>query len=198
MVEFLYKNKGGSDVTATIGSGSFVLARSKTDKWYKGFIPVTTTSAGVLELSLSGKAPIEIKDVHIKNLSGKVYVLFDSTEFGGEITCVYGAAGTDLTFAEAPIIEGKQFSGWYNGSDKFTATSFPSSSVSLKAQMTNGGEKVDGDCDGDGVCNTTDLAKMKLYLAKIDTKIADGADMNGDGKVNAIDLVLLYKELVGN
>ncbi|MBE6739989.1 MAG: hypothetical protein E7565_06710 [Ruminococcaceae bacterium] len=198
MVEFLYKNKGGNDVTATVGSDSFVMKRSKADDWNKGFIPVTTTSAGVLELSLSGKAPIEIKDVYIKNLSGKVYVLFDSTEFGGEITCVYGAAGTDLTFAEAPIVEGKQFSGWYNGSEKFTSTSFPISSVSLKAQMGEAGETVKGDCDGDGVCNTTDLAKMKLYLAKIDSKIADGADMNGDSKVNAIDLVLLYNALVGN
>ena len=198
MVEFLYKNKGGNDVTATVGSGSFVMKRAKADNWYKGFIPVTTTSAGVLELSLSGKSPVEIKDVHIKNLSGKVYVLFDSTEFGGEITCVYGAAGTDLTYAEAPIIEGKQFSGWYNGSTKFTSASFPTSSVSLKAQMGEAGETVKGDCDGDGVLDSVDLAKMKFYLAKKDSKIADGADMNGDSKVNAIDLILLYKALAGN
>lgn len=198
MVEFLYKNKGGSDVTATVGSGSFVMKRSKADNWYKGYIPVTTTAAGIMELSLSGKSAVEIKDVHIKNLNGKVYVLFDSTEFGGEITCVYGTSGAALTYASAPIIEGKQFSGWYNGSTKFTATSFPASSVSLTAQMVDGGETVDGDCDGDGVCNSSDLAKMKLYLAKIDSKIADGADINHDGKINAIDLVLLYKELAGN
>ncbi len=197
MVEFLYKNNGGSDVNVTVGSGSFLLGSSKSDKWYKGFVPVTVSSAGVLTLSASGKSGVEIKDVYIKNLRGMVYVLFDSTEFGGEVTCKYGTAGATLTYAESPIIEGKQFSGWYNGSTKFTATTFPTSSVLLVAQMTEAGEMVDGDCDGDGKCDTVDLAKLKLYLAKIDSKVADGADINGDGKVNAIDLVLLYNILIG-
>ncbi len=198
MVEFLYKNNGGSDVTVTVGSGSFLLGRSKTDKWYKGFVPVTVSSAGILALSASGNSAVEIKDVYIKNLSGLVYVLFDSTEFGGEVTCAYGTAGANLTLAESPIVEGKQFSGWYNGDAKFTDKVFPASSVSLKAQMTEAGEKVDGDCDGDGVCDSIDLAKLKLYLAKIDSKIADGADINSDGKINAIDLVLLYNILADN
>ncbi len=197
MVEFLYKNKGCEDVAVTIGSGTSVLIGSKYDKWYSAYVPVTVSSAGILEMSLSGKSVLEIKDVHIKDISGKVYVLFDSTEFGGELTCAYGTAGATLTLAESPIIDGKQFSGWYNGSSKFTSNVFPNSSVVLKAKMAEAGQKVKGDCDGDGVCSAVDVAKLKLYLAKIDTKVADGADINNDGKVNAIDLVLLYNILAG-
>ena len=197
MVEFLYKNNGGSDVTVTVGSNSCVLGRSKFDKWYKGYVPVTVSSAEILTLTASGKSAVEIKNVYIKNLSGLVYVLFDSTEFGGELTCKYGTAGANLPLAESPIIEGKQFSGWYNGGTKFTDNTFPASSVSLKAQMAEGGTIISGDCDGDGTCDSVDLAKLKLYLAKIDNKVADGADINSDGKVNAIDLVLLHNLLVG-
>lgn len=196
MVEFLYKNKGGTDVTLTAESGSFVAKRNTPDTWRKGYIPVTATSTGALTLSASGSSTLEIKDVYIKDLSGLVYILFDSTEYGGGVTAVYGEAGSAISFPANPIVSGKQFGGWYNGSTKFTATVFPSDSVSLTATMVLAGTNVAGDCDGDGKCNTTDLAKMKLYLAKVDSEIAAGADMNGDGKVNAIDLVLLYKELL--
>lgn len=198
MVEFLYKNSGDSDVTVTIGSASCTLKSGKVDKWRKGYIPVNITSQAELELFASGKSEIEIKDVYVKNINNKVYVLFDSTEFDGELTAVYGEVNSDLTFAECPIIDGKQFGGWYNGSTKFTATKFPSSSVTLIAKMQESQEKVSGDSNGDGVCNTVDLAKMKLYLVKIDTKIAEGADINEDGNINAVDLVLLYNILVGN
>ncbi len=198
MVEFLYKNNGGSDVTVTVGSNTFTLGRGKSDKWYKGYVPVTTTAAGVISLSASGKSAVEIKDVHIKNLSGMVYMLFDSTEFGGEVVAVYGAAGSSISFPANPIVSGKQFGGWFNGDTQFTATVFPSTSVSLVAKMTTAGEVVKGDSNGDGVCNSSDLAKMKLYLAKVDKVAAEGADINGDGKINAVDLVLLYNTLAVN
>ncbi len=195
MVEFLYKNNGNLDVTV---NDSLVLTPSKEDKWYKGYVPVTLTATGDITLSLSGKSAVEIKDVYIKNLGSDVfYVIFDSTEFGGEISCVYGTAGSNLTLASAPIVEGKWFDGWYNGDQKFEGETFPNSSVILKAKMKVAGEKAIGDCNGDGICNAVDVADMKLYLAKINVKIADGADMNDDGKVNAIDLVLLSRKLAG-
>ncbi len=197
MVEFLYKNKGGTDVTLSINSGSFVAKRNTPNQWCKGYIPVTATTTGALVLSASGNSKLEIKDVYIKDITGKVYVMFDSTEFGGEITAVYGAEGDEINFPANPIVSGMKFDGWYNGSTKFTGTTFPAASVSLTASMVSSGESVAGDCDGDGICNTTDLAKMKHYLAKIDVQIAESADINGDGKINAIDLVLLKKQLAG-
>ena len=196
MVEFLYKNKGGTDVTATIGSSSVTLGRAKADKWYKGFIPVTATATSALMLNAEGNSSLEIKDVYIKDLTDLVYVIFDSTEFGGELTAIYGAAGETMNAPANPIVEGKSFDGWYNGATKVDTDVFPASSVSLTAKMVDGGEIKAGDCDGDGNVNTTDLAKMKLYLAKVDTKVAAGADINNDGKVNAIDLVRLYNQLM--
>lgn len=195
MVEFLYKNTGDHNVTLTVGGGSFTAQSGKSDKWYKGFIPATASSTGILTLSATGNSSLEIKEVYIKDLSDKVCVIFDSTQYGGELTAVYGTKGSAIDFPANPIVPGKKFAGWYNGSSKFTSTVFPDSSVSLTAKMTLAGGTVDGDCDGDGKCDSSDLAKMKLYLAKVDIQITDGADMNGDGKINAIDLVLLHMAL---
>lgn len=197
MVEFLYKNNGASDVTLSAGGGSFKAEAGKADKWYKGYIPATASSTGALTLNAQGSSSLEIKNVYIKDLTGKSYIIFDSTEFGGEITAVYGEVGTAISFPANPIVKGMQFDGWYNGGTKFTATEFPTNSVSLVAEMTEGGEVIAGDCDGDGKMDAVDLAKLKLYLAKIDIAVYDGADINSDGKVNAIDLVLLHKKLAG-
>ncbi len=196
MVEFLYKNNGSADVTLTADGSTFIAESGKNDVWYKGFIPVTATATSALILNAEGSSSLEIKDVYIKDLTDLVYVIFDSTEYGGELTAIYGTAGETMTAPANPIVEGKSFDGWYNGSTKVDSTVFPNASVYLVAKMSDGGEAVEGDCDGDGVCNTTDLAKMKLYLAKVDTKVAKGADINNDGKVNAIDLVRLYNQLM--
>lgn len=197
MVEFLYKNTGDHNVTLnfTNASGSFTAQSGKSDKWYKGFIPATASSTDILTLNATGNSSLEIKEVYIKDLSDKVYIIFDSTEYGGELTAVYGTQGSAIDFPANPIVSGKKFVGWYNGSSKFTSTVFPSSSVSLTARMVLAGGTAQGDCDGDGACDSSDLAKMKLYLAKVDIQITEGADMNGDGKINAIDLVLLHNKL---
>lgn len=58
-------------------------------------------------------------------------------------------------------------------------------------------ETVVGDVDGDGDCDGTDLAILKLNLAGAGNAVTDGADMNGDGNVNASDLALLKLKLAG-
>ena len=54
-----------------------------------------------------------------------------------------------------------------------------------------------GDVDDDKKVDTTDLAKMKLFLVGAVTEIGDGADVNEDGKVDTTDLALLKLYLAG-
>ena len=59
-------------------------------------------------------------------------------------------------------------------------------------------DAVAGDVDGDGKVNTTDLAKLKLYLAGASSNIDfNGADMDGKDGVNTTDLALLKLYLAG-
>ena len=53
-------------------------------------------------------------------------------------------------------------------------------------------DTVKGDVNGDGVLNTKDIVLMKKYLLGEATDIdADGADMNGDQKINVADMIYL-------
>ena len=197
MVEFLYKNKSGTNVTLSIEEGSFIARRNTPNTWCKGYIPVTADST-LITLSADGNSTLEIKDIYIRDITGKFYVIFDSTEFGGEVTAVYGVKDEKISFPANPIVSGMKFSGWYDSNQNlFEDTTFLKQAVYLKAEMEKSGKIVLGDCDGDEDYDTTDLAVMKLYLAKAEKQIAEGADINADGKVNAIDLVLLYKILAG-
>ncbi len=58
-------------------------------------------------------------------------------------------------------------------------------------------EIVYGDCNGDEVVNTTDLAALKLYLAA-SGDVEAGADCNGDGIINTADLAVLKLYLAGS
>lgn len=57
--------------------------------------------------------------------------------------------------------------------------------------------ETEGDCNGDGEVNTTDLAVMKLFLAGAGEIDKSGADLNGDGEVNTTDLAELKLLLAG-
>lgn len=54
----------------------------------------------------------------------------------------------------------------------------------------------DGDCNGDGSVNTTDLAVLKLFLAG-EGDITSAGDINGDGEINTTDLAELKLLLAG-
>lgn len=53
-----------------------------------------------------------------------------------------------------------------------------------------------GDVNGDGIINTTDLAKLKLYLAAIEKTVSSFADYDKNGTVNTTDLAFLKLYLV--
>ena len=50
-----------------------------------------------------------------------------------------------------------------------------------------------GDIDGNGTVDAADYAALKLYIVgrNVEAFVPEAADLNGDGKVNAQDLVLL-------
>ena len=55
-----------------------------------------------------------------------------------------------------------------------------------------------GDTDGDKKVDTTDLAKMKLYLVGAVDTVNEGADIDMNGKVDTVDLALLKLYLAGS
>ncbi|MEE0945886.1 MAG: dockerin type I domain-containing protein [Acutalibacteraceae bacterium] len=191
VVEFLYKNNGG-EATVSTGSGTFDVLENENDRWYKGFVPVTLSSDGKIELSVTGETQLEIKDVYIRNLDSQVYIIFDSREYDGRVEIVYGTPSSPLEYAVNPVKDGMKFDGWYNGNIKFGSSQFPSASFTLNAKMVESGESIKGDSNGDGNVNTTDVALLKLYLAGRDVTVTMDADVSGDGKINSVDLVLLY------
>jgi hypothetical protein len=58
-------------------------------------------------------------------------------------------------------------------------------------------DKIIGDCNGDGLFDTTDLAEMKLYLAGLHEMLCANGDVNDDGKVDTTDLAEVKLMLAG-
>ncbi len=194
VIEFFYKSTESATISAA--GGKFEVYAGENEKWHKGFIPVTVSSASVLQLSVLGNTALEIKDVYIKNMNSTVYVAFDSREHGGNVEILYGTAGQALEYVANPVVEGMRFDGWYSGYTLFDSDVYPSTSVSLTSVMLENMVNVKGDCNGDGKVSTLDIALLKLYLAGRDVALSAWADMNSDGNINSVDLVLLYLEVV--
>lgn len=57
--------------------------------------------------------------------------------------------------------------------------------------------KIIGDCNGDGIFNTVDLAELKLFLASLIDEIGGGADINNDGDITTVDLAEIKLMLAG-
>ncbi len=94
---------------------------------------------------------------------------------------------------------GYMFLGWssskngvveYRSGSTYTFTS----SVTLYAVWT---DVLPGDCNNDGVVNTSDLALIKLALSTGSEEMPDGYDFNGDGVLNTSDLAELKIYLAG-
>ena len=57
-------------------------------------------------------------------------------------------------------------------------------------------ELVRGDCNGDSVADITDVAVLADFLTARSDTISDGADMDGNCQINAVDLALLKRMLL--
>ncbi len=97
------------------------------------------------------------------------------------------------TFTFRTMTSGKtdiKITNIYSADDK--EYSYPSVTYSVSIDVA-----ARGDADGNGVINTTDLAKLKLYLAGIDKNISDFADYDKNGEINTTDLASLKLYLAG-
>ncbi|MCR5305931.1 MAG: hypothetical protein K6E36_05460 [Oscillospiraceae bacterium] len=56
--------------------------------------------------------------------------------------------------------------------------------------------QVRGDCNGDGTIDLSDVTALQQFLTVRSSKLTIGADMDGNGHINAIDLSLLKRELL--
>ena len=98
----------------------------------------------------------------------------------------------------------------------FTATIEGEKKVTLTATAKNGEDDINvngsecvinvvapsvsvvlGDVNGDGEIDTTDLAQLKLFLAKPEAEVGEGADLNDDGSIDTSDLAMLKLKLAG-
>ena len=84
---------------------------------------------------------------------------------------------------------------------RFYHRPYSNRSVQISSIGLYGGEKeVKGDVDGDGDCDTSDLANLKLLLAgvkAVGNKGIVNPDVNTDGEVNTTDLEQLRSKLSG-
>ncbi len=84
---------------------------------------------------------------------------------------------------------------------RFYHRPYESRGIQISSIGLYGGEKeVKGDVDGDGDCDTADLANLKLHLAgvkAVGNKGIVNPDVNTDGEVNTIDLEQLRIKLSG-
>jgi len=74
-----------------------------------------------------------------------------------------------------------------------------SSCVNYAVAVTAQKADVIGDINQDGICDKTDLVMMRDYLLTVGTLTPEQgaiADMNKDGKINAIDLTVLKRILI--
>ena len=58
-------------------------------------------------------------------------------------------------------------------------------------------ETVRGDCNGDGTVDLNDVTALQQYLIAASDKLTTGADLDRNGRINAVDLCLLKRQLLG-
>ena len=79
----------------------------------------------------------------------KYTITFD-TDDGGEIVPITAQPGDAITLP-TPVRPGYTFAGWYNGEEKFEATTMPTQSLTLKAHWTVNQYTITFDTDGGSV-----------------------------------------------
>ncbi len=140
---------------------------------------------------------IYIDDVTVTALaSNQVCIIFDSMSVDKQRVATIGARGSSVVKPAGPEAVGKSFGGWCTDktlSTVFSGTSYNSNRTLYAKMNTLEVSSLKGDVDANGSLDAADLARLKRYLAGHDVEVADNADIDSNRRINAIDLVKLYK-----
>lgn len=146
---------------------------------------------------LSGITNAEATEENTPAIYGNKFTVRFDTDGGSEISPqVYVHLYTEKVFEPAaPTKSGFKFAGWLKNGNEFDFNYTVKSNLTLKAVWVK-----PGDANGDGEVNILDLIRMKKYAAGITeyTKANETAsDMNDSGIIDALDLTVLRKLLLG-
>jgi len=108
---------------------------------------------------------------------------------GGKIAVVYPEGNYETFDITADMVSG--FDGEKTGTQILTVTYKGYTDELIVCVFLN------GDSDGDGNINISDLAVMRNGFIESDGNMNDRWDVTGDGKVDALDLVRLKKYVAG-
>ncbi len=191
--------------TPTIYSDFAVEINGASGGWKETTVAYTENSAQtgniVTALFVSqigdGSSIVYIDDVTVKKVAdSEGFVIYDSMSHNGEATYNYGAKQTALSYPTA-VLDGYTLNGWYT--DKGLTNSFADTVITGKtkvyAKVTAKTTSVAGDVNADGTLNAADYGAVKQFILGIVTTISDSADMDKNGKINAIDLVLMRNQI---
>lgn len=101
--------------------------------------------------------------------------------------------------------KGKQFVSWDVSGIEITDEQMTdpvlvlpmSHDLNITAVYQDAGDALLGDCNSDGIIDWSDVESLNSYILGKKKKISN-ADMNGDGKINGYDAIILRRMIVGN
>lgn len=118
----------------------------------------------------------------------------------GKITLLFEGSGqpavTTVTTTKAPEVTTVTTTTTAQPPVTTTVTEAPKPETTT---VTSAPEKIKGDVDNNGSLNTADIIKlMQALVGKVELTAdqKDCADMNGDGKISVLDLILLKNKLI--
>lgn len=135
----------------------------------------------------------DVKVIKVANTDG--FVIYDTISHNGNATYVSAAKQTALS-NPTTAFDGYTLSGWYENKD--LTNSFADTVITGKVKVYGkftAKSSLKGDVNADGVLDVRDYALVKEFILGIYAALPNSADMNNDGVINAIDLVLMRNQI---
>ena len=178
---------GNSQYQSTISTSQF----ASSNQQYTTTVTAVDSSGNTNVIATVTINPATYKPITVTyNLNGGTgSIVNSSADFFGNVTLS----------SETPKNNGLYFLGWsdsMNGTVKYVSGGkYQFEKNTQLFAVWNG--KLNGDCNGDGKADTTDLSIMKLYLCGSLKEIGENSDINSDGVIDTTDIALLKLFLAG-
>ena len=157
------------------------------------YIIALNKAAGLTGTAITWSASnVMLKAEPIAYTSGELYMMA-GTFVGQSLNAIYGvdAAGTIAKWSQdAQAVE--PFRAYF----KEIATVETHDNILLPGEAWQGG--VDGDVNGDGVCNSADVTALYKWILNGDDSMLVNGDQNADGLINSADVTYVYQIILGS